>query len=178
VHDFLRAYYHMKSGDWKPNNPFPLKAWTAAAVAQLPRYYVMDLDKGMAETVAPEMPSSAEIAACEWLPEKELQVYSEEYRRTGFQGGLQGYRVRWTHAYGLELRTFAGRTIDVPSLFIAGKSDWGVHQRTGAFEAMQKTACTRLLGVHLLDGAGHWVQQERPTEVNSLLLEFLRRAGG
>ena len=47
VHAFLRAYYHMKSADWKQNKPFPLKAWTAAELAQLPRYYVMDLDKGI-----------------------------------------------------------------------------------------------------------------------------------
>ena len=53
----------------------------------------MDLGKGMAETVAPEMPAPAEIAACKWLPDDELKVYSEEYGRNGFQGGLQGYRV-------------------------------------------------------------------------------------
>jgi pimeloyl-ACP methyl ester carboxylesterase len=175
VHAFLRAYYHMKSADWKQNKPVPLKAWTAAELVQLPRYYVMDLDKGMAETVAPEMPSPADIAACKWLPDDDLRVYSDEYRRTGFQGGLQGYRARWTREYTTELQTFSGRTIDVPSLFIGGKSDWGVHQRAGAFEAMQKTACTRMLGVHLLDGAGHWVQQERSDAVSRLLLEFLRR---
>jgi pimeloyl-ACP methyl ester carboxylesterase len=175
LHAFLRAYYHTKSADWTQNQPFPLKAWTAAELAQLPRYYVMDLDKGMAETVAPEMPSAAAIAACKWLPDDELRVYSEEYRRTGFQGGLQWYRARWTPAYTSELQTFSGRTIDVPSFFIAGKSDWGVYQRTGAFEAMQKTACTRMLGVHLIDGAGHWVQQERSDEVSKLVLEFLRR---
>jgi pimeloyl-ACP methyl ester carboxylesterase len=47
VHAFLRAYYHMKSADWKQNVPFPLKARTASEWAKLPRYYVMDLDKGM-----------------------------------------------------------------------------------------------------------------------------------
>ncbi len=92
VHAFLRAYYHMKSADWKQNKPFPLAARTAAEWAKMPRYYIMDLDKGMAETVAAEMPSAAEIAANRWLPDSELRVYSEEYGRTGFQGGLQGYR--------------------------------------------------------------------------------------
>jgi pimeloyl-ACP methyl ester carboxylesterase len=76
VHAFLRAYYHMKSADWKQNAPFPLKARTASEWAKLPRYYLMDLDKGMAETVAPEMPSAAAIAACKWLPENDLSVYS------------------------------------------------------------------------------------------------------
>ena len=84
---FLWAYYHMKSADWKQNAPFPLKARTASEWAKLPRYYVMDFDKGMAETVAAEMPSAAEIAACKWLPEDELKVYSMEYGRTGFQAG-------------------------------------------------------------------------------------------
>ena len=175
LHSFLRAYHHMKSADWKGNEPFPLKTWTAEELAKLPHYYVMDLDKGMPEIVSPHMPSSEEIAACKWLPEDELRVYSDEYGRTGFQGGLQGYRVRWTRAYTMELQTFSGRTIDVPSLFIGGKNDWGVYQRTGAFEAMQKTACTRMLGVHLVDRAGHWVQQEQAEEVSQLLKDFLEQ---
>src|SRR5262249_2386430 len=57
VHAFLRAYYHMKSADWKQNAPFPLEARTATEWAKLPRYYIMELNKGMAETVAPAMPS-------------------------------------------------------------------------------------------------------------------------
>jgi pimeloyl-ACP methyl ester carboxylesterase len=95
VHAFLRAYYHMKSADWKENDPCPLKERSASEWAKLPRYYVMDLHKGMAETVAPAMPSATAIAACKWLPENELRVYSSEYERTGFQGGLEEYRVRW-----------------------------------------------------------------------------------
>ena len=173
VHAFLRAYYHMKSADWKQNVPFPLKARTATEWAELPRYYVMDLDKGMAETVALEMPSASAVAACKWLPEDELRVYSAEYERTGFQGGLNEYRVRWIEKYRAELQLYSGRTIDVPSLFIAGKSDWGVYQNPGDFERMQKTACTRMMGAHLVDGAGHWVQQEQPDEVNRLLVQFL-----
>ena len=82
VHAFLRAYYHMKSADWKQNQPFLLKARTADEFAKLPRYYVMDLGKGMAETVAAEMPTAAEIARCKWLPDDDLRVYSEEYGRT------------------------------------------------------------------------------------------------
>ena len=175
IHAFLRAYYHMKSADWKENKPYPLQAATAREFAKLPTYYVMDLKKNMAETVAPEMPSASEIAACRWLPDEELTVYSTEYRRTGFQGGLQGYRVRLIDKYNAELQTFSGRTIDVPSLFIAGKSDWGAYQTPGALESMQKTACTQMLGTHLVDGAGHWVQQEQPTAVTQLVLEFLRR---
>jgi pimeloyl-ACP methyl ester carboxylesterase len=169
LHAFLRAYYHMKSADWKHNTPFPLRAWSADELAKMPTYYIMDLNQGMAETVALEMPSAAEIAACTWLPDAELAVYSTEYSRTGFQGGLQWYRCATGGKDSTVLQLFSGRTIDVPSLFIAGKSDWGVYQRPGNFERMQTSACTNMRGCHLLDGAGHWVQQEQPEHVSRLL---------
>ena len=66
-----------------------------------------------------------------------------------------------------------GAQIHQPSLFIAGRSDWGIYQTPGAIERMQGTGCSDMRGVHLIEGAGHWVQQERPDEVNVLLLEFL-----
>ena len=176
LHAFLRAYYHYKSADWKRNKPHPLKSWNAGELAKLPTYYVMDLGQGMAQTVAAEMPSAAGIAACEWLPERELAVYSSEYARTGFQGGLQWYRCATSSKFAAELQIFSGRSIDVPSCFIAGKSDWGVYQKPGDFAKMQGSACTRMLGCDLVDGAGHWVQQERPQEVSRLLLEFLTAA--
>lgn len=173
IHNFLRAYYHIKSADWKQNKPFRLKSFTADELAKIPKYYVMDRDQGMAETVAPEMPSAAEIAACKWLREEELSVYASEFGRTGFQGGLQWYRCRGGK-YNAELETFSGRTIDVPATFIGGKSDWGVYQSPGALERMQSSACTRMPAINLVDGAGHWVQQEQPGEVSRLLIEFLQ----
>lgn len=176
VHNFLRAYYHVKSADWPGNKPYRLAAWSADELAKLPEYYVMDHDKGMAETVAPDMPSAEQIAASQWLPDDELRIYSAEYGRTGFQGGLQWYRCATGSVFQAELQLFSGRTIDVPSCFIAGRSDWGVYQNPGAFEAMQTRACTRMIGCHLVDGAGHWVQQERPEQVGSLLLSFLSKA--
>jgi pimeloyl-ACP methyl ester carboxylesterase len=174
VHAFLRAYFHHKSADWKANKPFPLKAWTAEELAKMPTYYIMDLADDMPATVAKEMPSPSEIANNKWLTEDELSVYSREYERTGFQGGLQWYRVRTGGRFNGELEVFAGRTIDVPSAFISGKSDWGVHQNPGALEKMHKTACTNMKNIHLVEGAGHWVQQEQPDEVNRLLLRFLK----
>jgi len=176
VHDFLRAYYHHKSADWTGNKPYPLKAWSAEELAKLPTYYVMDLDQTMPETVAREMPSAAEIAANTWLPDGDLAYYAAEYGRTGFQGGLQWYRCGTTGVFNGELQTWSGRTIDVPSCFISGKQDWGTYQRAGVFEIMQKSACTNMIGCHLVDGAGHWVQHEQPADVSRLLLEFLQRA--
>ena len=62
LHAFLRAYYHMKSADWTGNSPFPLKAMTADELTSSPRTH-HGAPKTMSETVAPEMPSAAEIAA-------------------------------------------------------------------------------------------------------------------
>ncbi len=177
THALLRAYFHYKSADWHGNKPFPLKSWTADELAKLPTYYIMDRDQNMAETVAPKMPSSAEIVACRWLPESDLAVFSTEYARTGFQGGLQWYRCRTEGVDTAELQLFSGRTIDVPSIFIAGASDWGIYQVPGAIDRMQQTACTRMLGCHLIEGAGHWVQQEQPERVAELLDRFLREHG-
>ena len=174
VHAFLRAYYHHKSADWKANKPFELKGWIAEELAKMPTYYIMDLADGMAETVAKEMPTPAEIAANRWLTEAELKVYSEEYTRNGFQGGLNWYRVRTTDLVSHEYEAFTGRTIDVPSTFISGNSDWGNYQSPGALKRMQTVACTNMKEIHLVDGAGHWVQQEQADEVNRLLLKFLK----
>jgi pimeloyl-ACP methyl ester carboxylesterase len=176
LHAFFRAYYHYKSADWKDNKPFPLKARTAEELAKIPTYYVMEKDKGMAATIAPFMPTAAEIAACRWLTEDECAVYATEYARTGFNGSLQGYRVRRgsDRKSIAEMHTFSGRTIDVPSMFIAGKSDWGTYQTPGAQESMRSRACTKMVGFHLVEGAGHWAQQEQPEQVSNLLLKFLQ----
>ena len=172
LHAFIRGYYHYKSADWTDNKPFRLASRTAAEMAQIPTYYIMDLADGMAETVAKNMPSAAQIAANTWLPDNALEVYVEEYGRTGFQGGLNLYRSGGLGA--AERQLFAGRTIDQPSLFIAGASDWGAFDNPGALERMQNEACTDMRAVHLVDGAGHWVQQEQPEETSRLLIEFLR----
>ena len=171
---FLRAYYYMKSADWKGNDPHPLAARTAAEWARLPRYYVMDLDKGMAEQVAADMPPASYIAACKWLPDSELKVYTEEYGRTSFQGGLNGYRGS---PGDVDLMVFAGKTIDVPSTFMGGTKDWGVYQNPGALDRLEKNLTTKYQGTHLVDGAGHWVQQEQPEVLSRLLIEFLKRNG-
>jgi len=174
VQDFLRAYYHHKSADWPGNQPHLLPGRTAEAFALLPTYYVMDAAYGMAETVAAQMPDADAIAACQWLPDAALRVYSAEYSRTGFQGGLQWYRCSTSAHFTRELQTFGGKTIDVPACFIAGRQDWGTYQAPGAFEAMQERVCTDLRAVYRVDGAGHWVQQEQPEAVTRLLLDFLR----
>ena len=170
---FFRAYYHFKSADWKQNQPFALKARTAEEMAKMPDYYVMDLKKNMAETVAGYMPTAAEVAACKWFTGDDVAVYASEYGRTGFQGALQGYRRGLEPRNNTELLTFSGRTIDVPSIFISGKSDWGVYQSPGTVDTMRTKACTKMEGVHLVEGAEHWIQQEQPEETSQLLIAFL-----
>lgn len=173
LHAFMRAYYHHKSANWPGNTPAPLASWSAPELAKMPTYYVMDLDENMPETVAHEMPSAADIEANRWMTEAEMAVYAGEYARTGFQPSLNWYRCRTSGLYNGELELFDGRTIDVPSCFIAGRSDWGIHQKAGEFEKMQSAMLTDMRGCHLIEGAGHWVQQEQPEETARLLCNFL-----
>jgi pimeloyl-ACP methyl ester carboxylesterase len=177
LHAFLRAFFYVKSADWPGNKPHPLKARTASELAQMPTYYVMDLGKTMAQTVTPFQPSAAEVLACKWLTEPELGVYTEEYGRTGFQGALQAYRVYSDPDLNAELRLFSGKTIDVPSLFIGGKSDWGTYAAPGAVDLMRTKAATRMGDIELIDGAGHWIQQEQPVRLSTLLLAFTKEVG-
>ena len=134
--------------------------------------------RGWPRRVAPFMPTAAEIAACKWLTEEELAVYSEEYARTGFQGGLQWYRVRTSGLFDAEQEVFSGRTIDVPVDASSRARATGASTRRRA----RSSACSRAparagWALHLVDGAGHWVQQEQPEATTRLLLEFLRAAG-
>ena len=170
---FLRAYYHVKSGDWDGNRPFPLTGWTADELATLPDYYVMPLELGMAETVAPHSPA----VQPDWLPEDALAVYAREYGRTGFGGGLLWYRAISCGRFQADFDLFAGRRIEGPALFLAGDRDWGIHQNPGALDAMGKRAGADWRGTELVPGAGHWVQQERAGAVTGRLLAFLRETG-
>jgi len=174
LHDFLWGYFYLKSADWKGNKPIPLKNASAAELAQIPGYYIMDKSKGMAETVAALAPSPVDIGATPWLTEAELDVYVSEWGRTGFQGALNFYRVFVDPSLIAQFRLFAGRTIDVPSAFFGGKSDWAVYMTPGAVDLMRSRACTRMQEYALLDGAGHWLQQEQPDPVCSALVSFLR----
>jgi pimeloyl-ACP methyl ester carboxylesterase len=106
-----------------------------------------------------------------WLTEADLAFYAEEFKRTGFRGGLNWYRNidrLW------ELTPFlSGAKIRQPSLFIAGEFDGVITMYRQAFDILEETM-PGLRKKVLLPGAGHWIQQERPTEVNDLLIQFLK----
>lgn len=172
LHEFLRGYFYLKSADWIGNSPRPLEAWTAEELAKMPLYYIMPLDSGMRDSVEKELDSGVN-ESLRWLSDAELEVYVQEYGRTGFQGGLNWYRVQTDPARLRDLDMFAGKKIEVPCLFVAGEKDWGTYQEPGVIEKMGD-CCTKFQGVILIEEAGHWVQQEQPEQTLQAILKFIR----
>ena len=107
-----------------------------------------------------------------WLTEADLEFFTAEFKRSGFRGGLNWYRNidrAWELTAFLE-----GAKLAQPTLFIAGENDAVIEFYADACQAL-KTNAPNLTGQVGLPGAGHWIQQERPAEVNRLLIDFLRR---
>lgn len=105
-----------------------------------------------------------------WLSEDDLDFYSAQFEATGFRGPLNRYRN--VDRDWMDLQPWRNRPIEVPALFIGGEKDgptiWGAN-------AIARHPATLPLcsGNHILPGCGHWVQQERPGDVNRLLVEWL-----
>ncbi|KKY19240.1 putative epoxide hydrolase [Phaeomoniella chlamydospora] len=173
LHDFLRGYFHLKSADWEGNDPQPLKGWEADEFAKMPVYYVMDKEDGMRAAVAREMKrEDSEIISrkgSRWLSDEELGVYVQEFSRTGFQGGLNWYRVQTDAVLRRDTALLAGRKIEVPCFYVSGLKDWGNHQEPGSLKKM-KDHCTRLVAIKFIEGAGHWLPQEQPREATNAIL--------
>jgi pimeloyl-ACP methyl ester carboxylesterase len=111
-----------------------------------------------------------------WLSEADVDFYAHEFARTGFRGGLNWYRNidrNWEL-----MAPFAGLKVGVPALYVAGDRDLVV-RFPGADKliANLKTFVPDLRRTIMLPGCGHWTQQERPAEVNSALVEFVRGLG-
>jgi microsomal epoxide hydrolase len=181
---FFRGYFYLKSGGWAGNDSArALETCSADEFAdKLPYYYVMPVQASMPEAVQMLMKSEEPDSSKQWLSDEELEVYVSEYARTGFQGGLNWYRV--VTASGCdsgsmelvhELDIFSGLKIKVPCAFLGGKKDWGLYQEPGAMQKMgDGTACEELVFLRMIDGAGHWIQQEKPDEVTQGILELLK----
>jgi pimeloyl-ACP methyl ester carboxylesterase len=111
-----------------------------------------------------------------WVHEEDIDFYAEEFRRTGFRGGLNWYRNidrNWEL-----LAPFRGAKVTVPALYVAGDLDLVVR-----FPGMDKLlpalkdVVPGLRKTIMLPGCGHWTQQERPHEVNAAMLEFVKTLG-
>jgi pimeloyl-ACP methyl ester carboxylesterase len=146
-------------------------------LAQLPTYYVMPADVGMAETVTPYYEDYVRGDGCSWLSDDELAVYAATFAASGFQGGLNWYRCVTQGGGEESLAAVVGAPIVIPATFVAGERDWGIHQTPGQLAAMQTVGCTDVRLLRLVPGAGHWVQQERPDAVLDALVEFLDGIG-
>jgi pimeloyl-ACP methyl ester carboxylesterase len=106
-----------------------------------------------------------------FMTEEDVAVYVAEYERTGFRGGLNWYRNidrNWELT-----RDYDERKLQMPALFMAGTRDSTMKWMSPDLMADRVTD----LRVELVEGAGHWLQQERPDEVNRALLALLRDAG-
>jgi pimeloyl-ACP methyl ester carboxylesterase len=151
VRGFLRKFYYGISGD-APEGSWPQKTADATLL------------EGM---VDPD-PFPA------WLTEQELDYYVGEFREGGFRGPINRYR---NHERDFEwLQGFKGRKLEQPSLLIGGDRDpaFNGFGRIADPGAMMREHATNLQGVHVLAGCGHWTQQERPAEVNAILIPWLK----
>jgi pimeloyl-ACP methyl ester carboxylesterase len=178
---FLRGYFHLKSADWDGNTPHRLDEGSATQLARMPHYYIMPADKTMREAVADEMTQKeialAQKVAGRWLSDEELGFYAEEWSRTTFLGGLNWYCLTVKPDLLADAQIWSGRKISVPTVFVAGTRDWGSFQDPGALEALEDGRFVedgKYLGTVLVDGAGHWVNQEQPA---TCAREILRMAG-
>jgi pimeloyl-ACP methyl ester carboxylesterase len=149
VRKSVRMFLYSASGD-----PPPEKRWR----------FVCGKDEKFVDTgtIPDRLPA--------WLTEDDIEAFAADFERTGFRGGLNWYRNldrMW------ELTPFlSGAPIRQPTLFAAGEADAVITMYRPAYDALEQTV-PGLRKKVLLPGAGHWVQQERPAEVNRLLLEFL-----
>lgn len=107
-----------------------------------------------------------------WLSDKDLDYYVHEFERSGLRGPINRYR---NHERDFAwLQPFAGRRIEQPALFIGGRRDLVLTMFGRVdFEPLMRAEVPDLKGCHVLEGCGHWTQQERPKEVTKLLLGWL-----
>ncbi|MEM9134628.1 MAG: alpha/beta hydrolase [Actinomycetota bacterium] len=147
---WLTGFYFSASGEADP---------TAPSIGFVPR------QKPMSERF--QYPTDGQMA---WLGADDLAFYVGEFERTGLTGGFNRYRNierDWT-----ELAPWHGAPITVPALFIGGDRDGPTLLGARAIERFDQTL-PELVTSEILSGCGHWTQQERPDEVNRILLGFL-----
>lgn len=150
VRGAIRRFYYAISGD-APDGTWPV-------------------DKVHGDTLLHRLPDPQPFPA--WLTKADEDYYVGEFTRSGFRGPLNRYRC---HRRDFDYLTrFRDRKLEQPALFIGGTRDLVLKMIPGVdVVAAMKPHLPGLRGAHLLDGCGHWTQQERPAEVNALLLDWL-----
>ncbi|CAN5919293.1 alpha/beta hydrolase [soil metagenome] len=135
-------------------------------------------DSGMSLMVAPGggfLDGSVDPAVLPgWLSEADVDVFAASFRRNGFRGPFNWYRNidrNWDI-----MAPFQGARVMPPALFVAGTRDAVILSPMGR-AALESLAASvpNLRETVLIPGGGHWIQQERPAEVNAALLQFLAR---
>lgn len=106
-----------------------------------------------------------------WLDEDEFGYYVAEFERTGFTGGLNWYRAE--DAVWAQNEALHERPVEVPVTFIAGEKDPVLEMMGRDPFAAMRGLVPGLVSTHVIPGAGHFVQMEKPAEVNAAMLEFL-----
>ncbi len=156
--DFLRKFYYVASGD--------------VDLAALSGAFAKDASAALLDGMPDPDPFPA------WLTAADLDYFVGEFERSGFFGPLSRYR---NHTRDFEyLQQFNDRGLDQPAFFIAGNRD-GAFNGFGAMGdpiAVMRGFVPNLEGAHVLDGCGHWTQQERPAEVTALLVPWLETLKG
>ena len=126
-----------------------------------------DLDSGLLDGIP--LP----LGRLKWLSENNLQDMVKDFQKSGFRGPLHRYRAQeidW-----LELKELENLLIIPPSLFIGGEYD-PVRRFIKDYDAFKNAGkyCKNFKGSHIISGAAHWVQQEKPREVNKIIKNFLK----
>jgi len=150
--DFLRKFYYALSGD-APDGTWPS-------------------DKTSEQSLLEGLVDPDVFPA--WLTPKERDYYVAEFERSGFFGPISRYR---NHERDFEyLGGFADRKIEQPAFFVSGTRDLAYNMFRGATDpiANMRKFVTDLRVADVLEGCGHWTQQERPAEVNARLIPWLK----
>lgn len=108
-----------------------------------------------------------------WLNEQDVAYYASQFKQSGFRGPLNRYR-NWHRDHEYLTAHASNPIIQQPSLYIGGTKDLVLKMTPGDMIAAMEASLGNLQGAHLLGGCGHWTQQERPEEVNALLLDWLK----
>ncbi len=145
----IRKFYYAISGD-APDGTWPV-------------------DKKHGDTLLHRLPEPDMPLA--WLSDQDVAYYASQFKVSGFRGPLGRYRNHYAdHAH---LSALKDKRIHQPSLFIGGREDLVLKMYPGDVVTDMKPHLPGLQGVHVLEGCGHWTQQERAGEVNAILLDWL-----